>query len=194
MNEYNVYDFDGTIYDGDSSVDLFLYILKKYPISLFILPRFIFYAVKYRLGICSKEILKAVFFSFLKFVPDIDRELINFWQINERKIYKWYKEKDHKSDVIISASPEFLIRPVMEKYNVYTVIGTNVCKKTGDFLGKNCHGVEKVKRFKKELGDTAKVVTFYSDSKSDFPMAEISQKAYLIKNGKKISWIAEKNR
>ena len=28
----NVYDFDGTIYDGDSSVDFFRFCLKKYKI------------------------------------------------------------------------------------------------------------------------------------------------------------------
>ena len=29
--KYDIYDFDGTIYDGDSGVDLFLFCLKKYP-------------------------------------------------------------------------------------------------------------------------------------------------------------------
>lgn len=27
----NVYDFDGTIYDGDSTVDFYLYCIRKHP-------------------------------------------------------------------------------------------------------------------------------------------------------------------
>ena len=29
MYKIDVYDFDGTIYDGDSSIDFFLYAIKK---------------------------------------------------------------------------------------------------------------------------------------------------------------------
>lgn len=35
----NVYDFDGTIYDGDSSVDFFLYALKRMPSLIRYAPR-----------------------------------------------------------------------------------------------------------------------------------------------------------
>ena len=46
----NVYDFDGTIYEGDSTVDFFLYALKNRPSVLRYLPKqicgFILYAAK----------------------------------------------------------------------------------------------------------------------------------------------------
>ena len=29
--KYNLYDFDGTIYDGDSGIDIMLFAMKKYP-------------------------------------------------------------------------------------------------------------------------------------------------------------------
>ena len=35
----NVYDFDGTIYDGDSTVDFFLHALKRNPSVLLHLPK-----------------------------------------------------------------------------------------------------------------------------------------------------------
>ena len=35
----NVYDFDGTIYDGDSTIDFFFYSLKKKPSLICYLPK-----------------------------------------------------------------------------------------------------------------------------------------------------------
>ena len=34
----NVYDFDGTIYDGDSTLDFWYFCLKKHPQILLYLP------------------------------------------------------------------------------------------------------------------------------------------------------------
>ena len=34
----NIYDFDGTLYDGDSTFDFILYSLKKHPSLLRFLP------------------------------------------------------------------------------------------------------------------------------------------------------------
>lgn len=34
-----VFDFDGTIYDGESSVDFFLYSLRRHPKNLRLLPK-----------------------------------------------------------------------------------------------------------------------------------------------------------
>lgn len=35
----NVYDFDGTIYNGDSTIDFFLYALKRKPSILLHIPK-----------------------------------------------------------------------------------------------------------------------------------------------------------
>ena len=39
MHKVWVYDFDGTIYDGDSSIDFFLFCLKKNIKVIFYLPK-----------------------------------------------------------------------------------------------------------------------------------------------------------
>ena len=49
----NVYDFDGTIYNGDSTRDFVFYLIKKYPRMIRYMPAFIFAAMKYRFGIIS---------------------------------------------------------------------------------------------------------------------------------------------
>ena len=54
----NVYDFDGTIYDGDSTVDFFLFVLKKKPSLLLNVPRQAFGFVLYGLKQIEKTQLK----------------------------------------------------------------------------------------------------------------------------------------
>ena len=69
----NVYDFDGTIYDGDSSVDYWLYSIRKKP-SVFLkcLPELFCGALLYGLKRIPKEKWKEHFFSFLRSLPADD--------------------------------------------------------------------------------------------------------------------------
>ena len=62
----NVYDFDGTIYNGDSSVDIYFFLLKRYPKLIAYFPKQILGIVKYKLQLSSKEEMKEMYFSFLK--------------------------------------------------------------------------------------------------------------------------------
>lgn len=43
----NVYDFDNTIYDGDSSIDFYFFVLRKKPSIIFLLPKQLYYCLKY---------------------------------------------------------------------------------------------------------------------------------------------------
>jgi phosphoserine phosphatase len=58
---------------------------------------------------------------------------------------------------------------------------------SGKYDGENCHGKEKVVRFR-ALYKNNKVDKFYSDSKSDTPMAMISEEPYLVKGNKIKPW------
>ena len=44
----DVYDFDGTIYDGDSSIDFYLFCLKKNIKLLRYIPGQVLYAILYK--------------------------------------------------------------------------------------------------------------------------------------------------
>ena len=68
------------------------------------------------------------------------------------------------------------------------VIASRVCKKSGSLLGKNCKGKEKVVRFREEFGTVCTIENFYSDSKSDLPLARLAQNAWLCKRGKITPW------
>ena len=187
----NIYDFDGTIYKGDSTKDLYRFLFKRHPLIIKRLPGFAASTIRYKMGKCSTTQWKTVFFGFLKDIKDIHTELEIFWSKNFKKIYPWYLEQKKNDDVIISASPEFLLKIPCDKLGIGCLIASMVDMKTGNYSGLNCKGKEKVKRFR-QLYPEAVPDSFYSDSLSDLPMAKIVKKAFLIKNGKIMEWDIEK--
>ena len=62
----NAYDFDGTIYDGDSSLDFYLFNLRKHKKEVIHLFPIIIDLVAYKLKKKTMEQVKEEFFSFLK--------------------------------------------------------------------------------------------------------------------------------
>lgn len=182
----NTYDFDGTIYHGDSTVDFFLFALKTKPAILRYFPCQLAGALRYGLGLADKTFLKEKFFSFF---PAIDAsDLVEvFWAAKHGNIYPWYPPHHKNDDIILSASPEFLLRPICKRLGVQHLIASRVDPSTGKFEGVNCRGSEKVKRLKEEYG-VLHVDEFFSDSKADSPMAAIADHAFLIRGGKPVDW------
>jgi hypothetical protein len=176
----NVYDFDKTIYDGDSTVHFWLFCSRRHP-GVFVrcLPRLMKGAVLYAFGRIPKEDWKERFFSFLNYLPSNETMVSSFWEIHFAKIKKWYLDQKQESDVIISASPVFLLGPVSRKLGV-ALIATEVDPASGRFGGPNCSGSEKVRRFRREYPD-AFIDEFYTDSKKDLPLASIAGKAYFVR-------------
>ena len=115
----------------------------------------------------------------MKYVSTNDQLLNDFWSTKSKKIKKWYLNQKAKSDVIISASPEFLLKPICNRLGV-SLIASKVDPSTGQFSGKNCHGQEKVKRFT-ELYPNETIEEFYTDSKVDLPLTELSTKVFFVK-------------
>lgn len=182
----NAYDFDGTIYRGDSSVDFYVYCLMKFPWLLVLVPYQVFGILAYKCRLCSKESEKSIFFSFLKFVPDVTRAVDNFWEKRKKYIASWYLQQQKQDDIIISASPEFLLAPLCSGLGITHLIASKVDIQTGKFIEKNCYGEEKVHRLRQYLHD-ARISHFYSDSRSDYPLAQIADQAFLVKNATHIS-------
>ena len=107
-----------------------------------------------------------------------------FWESHACYIKGFYlKKKKHDKDIIISASPEFLLKPIAEKLEVMYLIASKVNKKNGKFTGLNCHGKEKVKRLNKKYEDI-KVMEAYSDSLSDIPILKLAKKAFIVKGNR----------
>jgi len=182
----NVYDFDRTIYKGDSSVDFFIFVLCKKPYLIALLPLLVWGMALYFIGIYSKERMKEIFFVFLRFIS-VQEMVFYFWKQNIVKIETWYLSQKQDTDIIISASPEFLLAPlVCGCWNV-TLIASKINEKTGKFSGKNCYGKEKVILLN-TMYPNAAISNFYSDSYSDAPLAEIAKNSFLVHNNTITKW------
>ena len=181
----NLYDFDGTIYDGDSTVDFIKYTFIKYPKSLLHIPVIIWNAILYTLRIQGKTKMKEKFYGILSYIDDIDDFLELFWDTHEKNIMQYYLDKkDHSKDVIISASPEFLLKPISKRLKVKYLIASRVDKQTGKTTGYNCHDIEKVKRLNDVFDDYVVLETYTDSIKSDTPILMLANKQYLVKHNK----------
>lgn len=175
----NLFDFDHTIYDGDASLDFILYVTRRNPRTWRHYPLMAFSLVLYVFGLKSRKEIKQVAFRFLNDIDDIERELAGFWRIHQKNIKTWYKEIQQPDDVLISASPDFLLRPIAEQLSVGTLIATKMDKSTGEIKGKNCRAEEKTRRLYDTLPNV-KVRAVYSDSLSDTPILKLGE-GYIVK-------------
>ncbi len=179
----NVYDFDKTVFYPDSSCCFFLFCLRHYPRAvLHALPSAGATGARWLLKSAETKELKEKLFSFLPYLDNVDQIVHDFWEKYRSHIAPWYLNQRRDDDLIISASPDFLLRPVANELGV-GLIATQMDRYTGRILGNNCHDVEKICRFLKEYPD-GRVDAFYSDSLSDSPMAWFASEAWLVEDGK----------
>lgn len=183
----NTYDFDKTIFYPDSSFCFYRYCLRSFPSAVLpTVPRSLRLAVRYGKGKIGAKALKEQLFSFLSAIPDVDAAVAGFWRENEKRIGAWYLAQKKPDDLILSASPRFLLQPVCDRLGV-ELIATEMDRHSGKISGENCHDREKVRRFylRDPKGHTE---AFYSDSLSDSPMAEIADRAFLVKKHRLSPW------
>lgn len=183
----NVYDFDKTIYAGDSTLDFYFFSLKKSPMLIRFFPIQIIGFIKYMFGMYSKLQFKEKFYSFLKGIKDVDSIVELFWNANQDKIKDWYLKSKEESDVIISASPEFLLNNICRRIGIKHLIASEVNKNTGICEGENCYGEEKVLRFKKYF-EKGEIKKFYSDSLSDAPISLMASERYIVNGNNILPW------
>lgn len=185
MKKIDVFDFDGTIYERDSSVQFFVFCLRNNIRLIKYIPKIVWYFILYYLRIVDKETLKEKYFIFLKDLKNVDNVVDLFWKENMKYIRYDILKHSNNEKVVVSASPEFLLMKVCSELNIKTLIATRVDKNTGKFMSSNCYGKEKVNMLNKTFKNY-KIDRFYSDSLSDTPLAKIANTPFLItKNGVK---------
>lgn len=176
----NVYDFDDTIYHGDSTKDFCLFLLKRHPGLVRYLPRAGIVFLQFLRGQKDKTAFKESLFRIFSGVKNIDKEIILFWDEHLSRIKPFYQQIQREDDIIISASPDFLLRPCCEKLGINHLLASNVHPRNGRYLGVNCHGHEKVRRFLAAGFSLQNIEKFYSDSYSDSPLAQYADESFLV--------------
>jgi putative flippase GtrA len=141
----------------------------------------------YLLGLVDKKQLKERFFVFLQGVEQINERVQAFWQEHKKKICSWYLAQRKPDDVIISASPEFLLQPICDSLGIVHLISSRVSRYSGAFFGENCYGAQKLERVRIYFGDI-QFEAFYSDSLSDQPMTALAKSSFIVENDNLIPW------
>ena len=99
----NVYDFDNTIYRGESGIDLFLYFLKRDPKLMAALPWAVSCITKYKATKMTLddavENYAGTIEQYAATIDDIEGNVQKFWDLNSRKIKSFYL-KQRRDDYI----------------------------------------------------------------------------------------------
>lgn len=186
----NVYDFDNTIYRGESSIDFFRFCLRKKPSLARYLPAVFWQLLRYKCGIIPAECIiewgERLLRCFLTEIRDVDALVCEFWDRNEHKIKADFRAMLHSDDLILSGCAEILLAEICRRLGVQNFLGTRVdldaCRV--EFL---CYHENKVKAFREHY-PTATIQRFYSDSIHDLPMMRLADSAYLVRGNRVIPW------
>ena len=180
-----VFDFDNTIYKGESSVDFAFYMIRHNKRIIRYVPTILFSLVGYKLCLLKKDKLESIINDFFAGVLDGETSpesfVKAFWEINADKLNPEMLRLIAPDDIIISASPIFLFDGIRDRLNTDKIVGTEV-----DFEQKRItwfnFGDNKVNRYRELYGDQ-EIDAFYTDSYNDKDMMAISREVYIVKHG-----------
>ncbi len=176
----NIYDFDGTIYPTDCSIDFCLWCMKRQPKLWFtFLPKALKNLILRKMGKMTEATMQREFFGYLTLVKDFDEQIERYWDKNEKRIASWYMAQKRPDDLIISASPNCIIEPIANRLGV-RFMATDFDREFGVFLNKMKYAKEKA-RYIIDQGFPM-IENFYSDSLADTPLALLAEKAHLVTN------------
>ena len=182
----DVYDFDGTIYDGDSTVDFTRFGLRRHPGVLAGQPKLLGTSLLLATGRRSLTQFKSVLFGEMARRFNLETEAELFWQAEatRAKLGKWFFDRPRDLPIVIaSASPEFELQYAAKLLGVPTLIGTKCDVKTGALIGKNCKGEEKLRRIEQNIGPFEIRAMYTDDAKADGPLLAAAQEGYIVTHG-----------
>ncbi len=186
-----VFDFDNTLYDGESIMDIFLYFLKKdFKTIIKFAPKFIKDFIRYKFDkITVEEAMSsygAAFKEYCQKYSDIYNEFEIFWDLNEHKIKPFYSEIQKEDDIVVSGCPQCLLKIICDRIGIKHYIGSDIDPVKGE-INSICYKEHKLKVFRSVYGDVI-IDDFYTDSMADKPMMDISKNVYMVV-GNRISQI-----
>ena len=191
MKNIIVYDFDKTIYNGETSTDFMLFFLKRNPKYIMRL-----YNVLYSLFYYKKDLKKSkeIFFRILNGVniEFLKEEINEFWKVKKDKIFSWVYDEILENKkvadelILISATPSIFLEKISKELGFDKLLATEFENTNKLFdskiKGANCKGKEKVNRLNEYI-DNYTILKFYSDSMSDKPLFDLANEKIFINKG-----------
>ena len=183
-----VFDFDGTIYDGESLFDLYLYSARHDPKVFRYIAPVLRYAVKYKLGRATLEQMEygvgkmtegyLTELSRSKRVASVEQLVDDFWDRYYARIKPWYQPES--DDVILTASFDLTVGEACRRLGVRDLVDSEVHVGTMKVTYLN-FSTNKAKRFRELYGPDVVIDEFYTDSKFDQPMIDMARHAFMVK-------------
>lgn len=176
-----VFDFDGTIYDGESLFDLYLYSARHDPKVFRYIAPVLRYAVKYKLGRATLEQMEygvgkmtegyLTELSRSKRVASVEQLVDDFWDRYYARIKPWCQPES--DDVILTASFDLTVGEACRRLGVRNLVASEVDVGTMKVTYLN-FSTNKAKRFRELYGPDVVIDEFYTDSKFDQPMIDMA--------------------
>ena len=181
-----VFDFDNTLYRGESSLDFSLFMIRANKRILLYLPVIASNTIRYKLCLVDRQELGDSINKYMKIIVRSKQEMLDlveaFWATHSKNLDQRMIARIRPEDIIITAGPDFLLDGIKDRLHTENIISSVVDLDRREILHFNFKD-NKVLRFRELYGDR-KIDAFYTDSYNDKAMMDISEKVYLIKKGK----------
>ncbi|MBQ7545451.1 MAG: haloacid dehalogenase-like hydrolase [Clostridia bacterium] len=177
----NVYDFDKTIFVGDTEDRFFDFMFKQKGFRHY-KPIWHFWNTLNKLGLMKKTRSRELQYSFLKKIDrmgNLDAQIKAYWDEIEQYMMPWYDKVKRPDDVIASGTPRFILEPIVKKLGIGGLVATEMDTRTGKIDGDFAVGEFKVVNFRNQYGLDC-IDKFYSDAWSDHFLAEYAKEAYIV--------------
>ena len=182
----NVYDFDNTLYKGESTVDFAFFMMRRNPRIYTWIPTIFWNLLMYKLCLTEKNEMQRILNDFLKVLIQDDYDLTEmvqaFWKKNESRLNMALIRRIRPEYVILTASPDFMMDVIGKRLGTEHILCSKVDIPTKTIRYLN-YGTNKVRYFRKVCGSTP-VRRFYTDSFNDQAMMDLAERVYLVENGR----------
>ena len=125
-----VFDFDNTIYRGESSIDLAVYMIRNNKKIILYLPMIFTNLVKYKLCMVGRKEMEIILNDFCQAVmgdkDEVPEIIDRFWQIHAHKLNRKILKRIGPEDIIITAGPDILINGIRDRLHTDHIICSEV--------------------------------------------------------------------
>jgi len=197
-----VFDLDNTLYKGNCSLLFFKFLFKKRVFGFFSLFLPALFFLRYQIGLLSVlDLHKKIFKNFLSgknlqvFQAHVSEFLDLYLMASlNTQVIQHLKESQLQGEasLLLSSSPEFLVRPIAERLNIQMIQATEYVKNDLNQLSEFSiiiHGEEKAKFLQKiaqKMDLKKEDLIGYSDSYDDLPFLKNCGTVYLVNPDRKL--------
>ena len=131
----DAYDFDNTIYDGESSFDFFKFCFTKDLRLIIFFPELLYRLFQYKINRLNEKDIRNTANKIINLYVkrnnmDYNSIIKEFWNKHYKKIKKDFINRIDENDLIITGCPDFLLDYIREDLKTPNIICTVYNKQT----------------------------------------------------------------